>query len=57
VISNVSAATGEQERIALFTVLLRDASLFYALGVAPRGDFSEYEGTFQRVVRSIQIMD
>ena len=56
-ISNVSDATGQQERIALFTVLLGDANLFYALGVAPRGDFSKYEGTFQRVVGSIQIMD
>jgi hypothetical protein len=57
VISNVSDATGQQERIALFTVLLGDANLFYALGVAPRGDFSKYEGTFRRVVGSIQIMD
>jgi hypothetical protein len=57
VISNVSDATGQQERIALFTVLLRDANLFYVLGVAPRGRFSDYEGTFRRVVGSIQIMD
>jgi peptidase M48-like protein len=57
VISNVSDATGQQERIALFTVLLRDANLFYTLGVAPRDRFSDYEGTFRRVVGSIQLMD
>ena len=57
VISNMSDATGRQERIAVFTVLLGDASLFHALGVAPHDRFSDYEGTFRRVVRSIQIME
>jgi len=57
VISNVSDATGQQERIAVFTVLLRDASLFHAIGVAPRDRFSDYEGTFRRVVASIRMMD
>ena len=57
VISNVSDATGQQERIAVFTVLLRDANLFYALGVAPRERFADYEATFRRVVGSIQFMD
>jgi len=57
VLSNVSDATGQQERIAVFTVLQADASLLYALGVVPRGSFSDYEGTFRKVVASIQIMD
>jgi hypothetical protein len=57
VLSNVSTATGRQERIAVFTTLLRDGSLFYALGVAPDDRFSAYEGTFRRVVGSIEIMD
>ncbi len=57
VISNMSDVTGQQEHIALFTVLLRDANLFYVLGVAPRDRFSDYEGTFRRVVGSIQIRD
>ncbi len=56
-ISNVSDATGQQERIAVFTVLLRDASLFHALGVAPRDRFSDYEATFRKVVGSIQFME
>lgn len=57
VISNVSDATGQQERIAVFTVLLRDASLFHALGVAPRDRFPDYEATFRKVVGSIQFME
>jgi len=57
VLSNVSDATGQHERIAVFTVLLRDASLFYALGVAPRDRFPVYEATFRRVVGSIEIMN
>jgi hypothetical protein len=57
VISNVSDATGQQERIAVYTVLLRDASLFHAIGVAPRDRFSDYEDTFRRVVGSIRLME
>jgi hypothetical protein len=57
VISHLSDATGEQERIALFTMLLADGGLFYTLGIAPRGRFSDYEATFRRVVGSIQIID
>jgi hypothetical protein len=41
----------------LFTVLQRDANLFYVFGIAPRDRFSDYEGAFRRVVGSIQLMD
>jgi hypothetical protein len=57
VLSNVSSETGRQERIAVFTTLLRDGSLLYAFGVAPGDRFSDYEGTFRRVVGSIEIID
>ena len=57
VISNTSDTTGQQERIAVFTVLLQDAGLFYALGVAPRDRFTDYEDTFRRIVGSIEISD
>jgi hypothetical protein len=57
VIANVSDATGEQEHIALFTVLLRDASLLHAIGVAPSERFAAYEDTFRRVVGSVQLID
>ncbi len=52
-LSNRSATTSQEERVAVFTMLLDDGSLFYALGVAPRDRFSDYEGTFSKVVGSI----
>jgi hypothetical protein len=55
VLSNVSDATGQQERIELFTVLAADGGLLAALGVAPRDRFSAYQPTFRRVVASIQL--
>lgn len=57
ILSSVSEATGEPERIEVFTTLLRDGTLFYVLAVAPRDRVSDYEGTFRRVIGSIQIMD
>lgn len=56
-LSNVSDATGRDERIALYTVLMDDATLLYAVGVAPIDEFKDYEDTFRRVVGSIQITD
>ena len=57
VLMSVSEATGEPERIEVFTTLLRDGTLFYLLAVAPRDGASDYHGTFQRIAGSIQIMD
>ena len=54
-LSNGSNATGQQERIAVYTMLLPDGSLFYALGVAPRDRFAEYDGAFRRIIESIEI--
>ena len=57
VLSSASEATGEPERIEMFTTLLRDGTFFYVLAVAPRDCAADYAGTFRRVVGSIQIMD
>ena len=57
ILSAVSEATGELERIQIFTTLLNDETLFYVLAVTPRDRASDYAGTFQRVVRSIEIID
>jgi peptidase M48-like protein len=54
VLSNVSEATGGEERIEVYTAQLNDGTLFYLIGVAPRGEFSDYEPVFRRVVNSIQ---
>ncbi len=56
-LSNVSDATGRDERLALFTVLVDDGTLFYAVGVAPTAEFKDYESTFRRVVGSIRLTD
>ena len=56
-LSNVSDATGQPERIEVFTVRLRDGSLFYVIGVAPREQSSDYQKVFRRVVGSIRITD
>jgi hypothetical protein len=57
VVSTVSEATGEPERIEIFTTLLRDGTLFYVLAVTPRAAALDYADTFRRVVESIEIMD
>ena len=57
ILSTVSEATGEPERIEIFTTLLNDDTLFYVLAVTPRDRESDYAGTFSRVVRSIEIID
>jgi hypothetical protein len=54
VLSNTSQ-TRQAETIDLFTTLLRDGSLFYMIGVAPRDSSDVYSSTFQRVASSIQI--
>jgi Zn-dependent protease with chaperone function len=54
-LSNVSEATRGDERIAVYTTLLRDGTLFYVIGVAPTDEFDTYADTFSRVVRSIQL--
>jgi len=57
VLSDVSEATGEPERIEMFTTLLQDGTLFYVRAVVPRQHALDYAGTFRRVVESIEIMD
>jgi hypothetical protein len=54
-LSNRSPATSQDERIAVFAILLDDGNLFYALGVAPRQSFSEYERTFRKIISSIAL--
>jgi len=49
--------TGQSERLAVYTTLLRDGSLFYVVGVAPGEQFAAYERTFTRVVGSVQFVD
>ena len=57
VLTNVSDATGQQERIALYTTQLNDGGLFFVVGVAPSREFSQYRNIFNRSVQSLQLND
>jgi hypothetical protein len=52
-----SEATGEPERVDVFTTLLRNGALFYLMAVTPRECALDYASTFRRVVGSIEILD
>jgi beta-barrel assembly-enhancing protease len=55
-LSNVSDATGKNERIELFTTLLQDGTLFYLIGVAPENEFNAYQPVFRKVAGSVQFI-
>ena len=57
VLTNSQSATGQPESIAVFTTQLRDGNLFYAVAVAPQTDFGSYRAIFDKVIRSIQLME
>jgi hypothetical protein len=57
VLSNSQSATGQPESIVVFTTQLRDGNLFYAVAVAPQTDFNAYRSVFDKVIRSIQLME
>jgi hypothetical protein len=57
VLANSQSATGQPESIVIFTTQLRDGNLFYAVAVAPQNDFTAYRSVFDKVVRSIQLME
>ena len=53
-LSNISDVTGGQEVVDVYTTQLSDGSLYYAIGVAPREEWSTYSGVFRKVIGSIQ---
>jgi hypothetical protein len=54
ILTNQNDVTGRPERIALYTNLLNDGTLFYMIGVAPENEFGEYDRVFNRVAGSLQ---
>jgi len=57
VLTNSQSATGQPESIAVFTTQLRDGNRFYAVAVAPQSDFGAYRSVFDKVIKSIQLME
>src|SRR5262245_6915084 len=53
-LSNQNDATGRTERIALYTTMLDDGTLFYLLGVAPDDEYGNYASVFNRIADSLQ---
>ena len=56
VLSNQNEVTGRPERVALYTTLLDDGTLFYMIGVAPDNEFNSYDQVFNRVAGSVQFV-
>jgi len=54
VLRNQNDVTGRAERIALYTTLLDDGTLFYLIGVAPDNEYGAYDNVFDKVAGSLQ---
>jgi hypothetical protein len=54
VLRNQNDVTGRAERVALYTTLLDDGTLFYLVGVAPDNEYGAYDNVFDRVAGSLQ---
>jgi hypothetical protein len=53
--SNTNEVTGRPETVSVYTTMLSNGYLFYVVAVAPQNDYRNYQGTFQQVLRSIQL--
>jgi hypothetical protein len=56
-LSNVSEVTGQPEFVNLSTTYLRNGSMLYMIGVAPRGEEGTYTRAFQQVRQQLQLED
>ena len=56
-LSNVSEVTGQAEYITMSTTYLRNGSLLYMIGVAPRDEANTYDRAFQRVRQQLELQD
>ena len=52
---NRSDINGQDEAIELVTMQMQDGNLFYAIGVAPENEFTNYRRVFDRVIGSLQL--
>ena len=51
------SALGGNERVDVYTTLLRDGNLFYVLTVVPQREEAAYSEAFNRVVQSVRLND
>jgi len=57
VLAGRSAATGEEERVTVFTREIPDDHVVYALFIAPGQDYAELKTTFNRMIGSLRVSD
>lgn len=55
VLSGRSVATGQEERVTVFTRELADDHIVYALFIAPEREYGQLQGTFNRMIDNLQI--
>lgn len=53
--TNVSDVSGQTEIVSIYTVLLPNGDLLYAIPVAPQTEYRRYQRTFQKVINSIEL--
>lgn len=56
-LSNVNEATGRPEVVNVITTQLRNGELLFLIAVAPNTEYSNYQGVFQNVLRSLRLND
>lgn len=56
-LANVSEVSGQPESITLSTTRLKDNSILFVIGVAPRAEATSYQETFRKVRQQMQLND
>jgi Zn-dependent protease with chaperone function len=57
VLSGRSPATGQEERVTVFTREIPDEHVIYALFIAPQQDYDRLNETFNRMISSLEVRD
>lgn len=52
---NRSRVTGDEEVVTVYSTMLDEGTLFYAVAVAPRSEWSTYEAVFEHVAHSARV--
>ena len=55
VLSGTSPFTGEEERITVFTRMLPDRHVLYALFIAPGDDYAALNQTYSKMIQSVRV--
>jgi Zn-dependent protease with chaperone function len=56
-LSNTNEATGRAEIVNVIATQLRNGQLLYMIAVSPDNEYSNYQGVFQNILRSLQLND